>query len=65
MISDRLGFGRCAFAKDFGRTGMQRLAAAFEQAVVGRILDQCVLKAVSPLGNDYERRNSGIPRQRE
>jgi hypothetical protein len=33
MMGDRLGFGRCAFAQDFRRAAVQRLAAALEQAV--------------------------------
>ena len=49
MMGDRLGFGRCGFAQDFGRAGMQRLAAALEQAVVGRVLDQRVLEAIISL----------------
>ena len=46
MMGDRFGFGRCAFAQDFGCAAMQRLAAALEQAVVGRVLDQRVLEAI-------------------
>jgi hypothetical protein len=46
VMRDRLGFGRCAFTQDFGRTGMQRLAATLKQAVIGRVLDQCALEAV-------------------
>ena len=35
-----------AVAQDFGGAAMQRLAAALEQAVVGRVLDQRVLEAI-------------------
>ena len=35
--------------QDFGGAAMQRLAAALEQAVVGRILDQRVLEAIARL----------------
>jgi hypothetical protein len=44
MMGNRLGFGRCAFAQDFRCPGMQPLTAALEQAVIGRVLDQRVLK---------------------
>ena len=44
-MGDRLRFGRCAFAQDFGSPGMQRLAAALEQALIGCVLDQRVLEA--------------------
>ena len=49
MMGDRLGFGRRAVAQDFGSPRVQRLAAALEQAVVGRVLDQRVLEAVGRL----------------
>ena len=34
MMGDGLGFGRCAFAQDFGCPGMQRLAAALDVSEV-------------------------------
>ena len=37
-------------AQDFGGSAVQRLAAALEQAVVGRVLDQRVLEAISGFG---------------
>ena len=45
MVRDglRLGLG---FDQRFGRAVVQRLTAALEQALVGRVLDQRVLKAV-------------------
>ena len=46
MMGDRLGLGARAFAQSLGRAAMQRLAAALEQAVVGRVLDQRVLEAI-------------------
>jgi hypothetical protein len=49
MMRDGLGFGRCAFAQEFGSLRMDRLTAALEKAVVGRILDQRVLEAISSL----------------
>ena len=48
MVGDRLGL-RDGFTQDFGGAAMQRLAAALEQALVGRVLDQCVLEAVAGL----------------
>ena len=44
MMGDRLGFGRRAFAQDFGGLRVERLTAALEQAVVGGVLDQRVLE---------------------
>ena len=35
--------------QDFRRAAVQRLAAALEQALVGRVLDQRVLEAIVPL----------------
>ena len=46
MMGDRFGLGRSRSRKDFGGAAMQRLAAALEQAVVGRVLDQRVLEAI-------------------
>ena len=40
---------RSAVAQDFGGAAVQRLAAALEQAVVGRVLDQRVLEAIARL----------------
>ncbi len=50
MMGDDFRFGRRALrliAQDFGRASMQRLAATLEQAVVGGVLDQRVLEAIS------------------
>jgi hypothetical protein len=46
VMGDRFGFGRCAFAQDFGRPSMQRLAAALEKAPVRRVPDQRMLEAI-------------------
>jgi len=45
MVGDRLGL-RDGFTQDFGGAAMQRLAAALEQALVGRVLDEGVLEAI-------------------
>ena len=53
MMGDRFGLGRACrqlVAQDFGGAAVQRLAAALEQAVVGRVLDQRVLEAIVGLG---------------
>ena len=67
MMGDRLGLGRRAVAQDFGGAAVQRLAAALEQAVVGRILDQRVLEAVVRLRSialDEQNVGLGEPLQR-
>ena len=49
MMGDHFRLGRGALglvAQDFGGAAVQRLAAALEQAVVGRVLDQRVLEAI-------------------
>jgi hypothetical protein len=49
MMGDCLRLGRGALglvAQDFGSAAMQRLAAALEQAVIGRVLNQRVLEAI-------------------
>ena len=49
MMGERLRLGRRALrtvAQDFSGAAVQRLAAALEQALVGRVLDQRVLEAV-------------------
>ena len=46
MMGDRFGLGVALSRSDFGRAAVQRLAAALEQAVVGRVLDQRVLEAI-------------------
>ena len=46
MMGDRFGFGRHAFAQDLGGPGLYCLAPAFEQAVIGCVLDQRVLEAI-------------------
>ena len=46
-MGDDFGLGRAALgliAQDLGSPAMQRLAAALEQALVGRVLDQRVLE---------------------
>ena len=66
-MGDSLGLGRCAFAQDFRRARMQRLAAALEQAVIGGILDQRVLEAVGRLRSialDEQNVGLGEPLQR-
>ena len=49
MVGDDFGLGRRALgivAQDFGGAAVQRLAAALEQALVGRVLDQRMLEAI-------------------
>jgi hypothetical protein len=49
MSRDRLRLGHCALRlleQAFGGAPMECLAAALEQAVVGRVLDQGVLEAI-------------------
>ena len=49
MMGNDFRFGRRALGirpKEFGRSLVQRLAAALKQALVGRVLDQRVLEAV-------------------
>ena len=67
MMRDRLGFGRRAFAQDFGSVRVERLAAALEQAVVGGVLDQRMLEAVVRLRSialDEQNVGLGEPLQR-
>ena len=45
MMGDRFGLG-VRVAQRLGRAAVQRLAAALEQALVGRVLDQRVLETV-------------------
>ena len=45
MMGDRFGLG-VRVAQRLGRAAVQRLPAALEQAVVGRVLDQRVLEAI-------------------
>ena len=45
MMGDRFGLG-VRLAQRLGRAAVQRLTAALEQAVVGRVLDQRVLEAI-------------------
>ena len=52
MVGDDFGLGRRALgivAQDFGGAAVQRLAAALEQALVGRVLDQRMLEAIAGL----------------
>ena len=52
VVGDDFRLGRSALggiAQDFGGATVQRLAAALEQAVVGRVLDQRVLEAIARL----------------
>ena len=46
MMGDRFGLGARRSTQRVGSAAMQRLAAALEQAVVGRVLDQRVLEAI-------------------
>ena len=46
-------------AQDLGRATVQRLPAALEQAVVGRVLDQRVLEAIGRLAAARRRRTGG------
>jgi hypothetical protein len=58
MMGDDFRRGRGALgliAQDFGGAAVQRLTTAFEQAVVGGILDQGVLEAIVSL------RSGGAP----
>jgi len=53
MMRDDFVLGRRALglgAQNFRGAAVQRLAAALEQALVGRILDQRVLEAIGRLG---------------
>ena len=53
MMGDDFGLGRRALeilAQDFRGAAVQRLAAALEQALVSRILDQRMLEAIVPWG---------------
>ena len=52
MMGDDFGLGRRAVGRraGFGRSAVQRLPAALEQAVVGGVLDQRVLEAIVGLG---------------
>ena len=50
MVGDDFWLGRRALggiAQEFGGAAVQSLAAALEQAVVGRVLNQRVLEAIS------------------
>jgi hypothetical protein len=52
MMGNDLGLSRRALwvvAQDFGGAPVQRLPSGFEQAVVGRVLDQRVLEAIARL----------------
>ena len=51
MMGDGFGLGRARSldAQEFGRAAMQRLPAALEQALVGRVLDQRMLEAIVSL----------------
>ena len=48
MMGDRFGLG-VRVAQRLGGAAVQRLAAALEQALVGRVLDQRVLEAIGRL----------------
>ena len=55
MVRDRLRLGRRPrrlVAQDFSGAAMQRLAAALQEAFVGRVLDQRVFEAIVRLGAD-------------
>ena len=45
MMGDRFGLG-VRTSQRLGRAAVKRLAAALEQALVGRVLDQRVLEAI-------------------
>ena len=70
MMGDDFGLGRRALrivAQEFGGAAMQRLPAALEQAVVGRVLDQRVLEAIVRLRRralDKQKVGVGEPIQR-
>ena len=52
VMGDDFGLGRRAFGfvpEDFARSAVERLAAALEKALVGRVLDQRVLEAIGRL----------------
>ena len=51
MVRDRLGL-HAGFTQDFRRAAVKRLAAAFQQAFVGGVLDQRVLEAIGRLRRD-------------
>ena len=66
MMRDRFGLG-VRLAQRLGRAPMQRLPAALEQAVVGRVLDQRVLEAIVGLRRsalDKQKVGVGKPIQR-
>jgi len=73
MMGDRLGLGRGALgliAQEFGGAAVQCLPAALKQAVVGRVLDQRVLKAIvrlmaRALGDEEIRAGEPIERRLE
>ena len=70
MMGDDFRLGRGALgliAQDFGGAAVQRLPAALEQAVVGRVLDQRVLEAIVGLRRsalDKQQVGFGKPIQR-
>ena len=52
MVRDGFGLGSSAFGlvpEDFARSAVERLAAALEKALVGRVLNQRVLEAIGRL----------------
>jgi hypothetical protein len=52
MVCDGFGLGRRAYGfvpEDFARSAVERLAAALEKTVVGRVLDERVLEAIGCL----------------
>ena len=51
MMGNRFGLG-VRVAQRLGRAAVKRLAAALEQAVIGRVLDQRMLEAVGRLRAD-------------
>src|SRR5271163_4885369 len=64
MMGDRFGFGRRAFAQDFGSPCMERLTAALEQALIGGVLNQRVLETVvrlRPIALDEQNVGLGEP----
>ena len=54
---------RLFLAQNFRGKAVQRLPAALEQAVIGRVLDQRVLEAIVGLGAARPRQTGGLPRR--
>ena len=63
MMGDRFGLG-VGVAQRLGRAAVKRLAAALEQALVGRVLDQRVLETIGGgrRGASANRRSASVSR---